>query len=74
MLDRSRAADSLVHEAAIRGARRCRHIIQALLREEEWADADMEFYLVIREEFERLRELDEAGRTPRRDIRHHPTP
>jgi hypothetical protein len=46
--------DPRVHEAAIAVARRCRFIIQAVLREEEWADADYEFYLVAREELERL--------------------
>jgi len=43
------AADGWIHESAIRIARRCRHIIQACLREEEWPDADQEFYLVARE-------------------------
>jgi len=65
VLDQSRAADPLEHEAAVRGARRCRHIIQAVLREEEWGDADREFYLVIREELERLRELRGAGSNER---------
>ena len=44
-----------VHEAAIRIARRCRYIVQACLREEEWLDADREFYLVARQEIETLR-------------------
>lgn len=48
-------ADPLVHETAIRIARRCRHTIQCLLREDEWRDADREFYLVVRDELERLR-------------------
>jgi hypothetical protein len=43
-----------IHEAAIRIARRCRHIIQACLREEEWGDADREFYLIASEELEAL--------------------
>lgn len=42
--------DAATHETAIRIARRCRHIVQACLREEEWADADREFYRVCREE------------------------
>jgi hypothetical protein len=46
--------DALTHETAIRIARRCRHIIQAVLREEEWADADREFYRVAREELEAM--------------------
>ena len=46
-------ADPEIHEAAIRIARRCRWLIQSCLREEEWGDADREFYLVVREELER---------------------
>lgn len=42
-----------VHQVAIRIARRCRRIVQACLREEEWAEADQEFYRIIREELER---------------------
>ena len=42
--------DTWTHEAAIRIARHCRHLIQACLREEEWADADREFYRICREE------------------------
>ena len=42
--------DASTHETAIRIARRCRHIVQACLRDEEWADADREFYRVCREE------------------------
>jgi hypothetical protein len=45
--------DERTHETAIRIARRCRHIIQACLREEEWGDADQEFYRICREELER---------------------
>jgi hypothetical protein len=45
-----------IHEAAIRIARRCRHIVQACLREEEWGDADREFYLIARQELEALEE------------------
>jgi len=45
-----------IHEAAIRIARRCRYVIQACLREEEWGDADHEFYLIARQELEALRE------------------
>lgn len=54
MLTTSRPADPRGHETAIAAARRCRHIIQVCLREEEWTDADREFYLVIREELERF--------------------
>jgi hypothetical protein len=38
-----------VHEAAVRLAVRCRRIVQACLREEEWIDADREFYEIIRD-------------------------
>lgn len=57
----SHPADPKVHEAAIRLARRCRHIVQACLRKEEWADADREFYQVIREGLEQFRDR-ERGR------------
>ena len=50
----SQPADPAIHEAAVRMALRCRHLIQACLREEEWGDADREFYLLIREEQERF--------------------
>ena len=45
--------DRKTHETAIRIARRCRHVIQVCLREEEWPDADREFYRICREELER---------------------
>lgn len=48
----NQAAEPRVHELAIRIARRCRFLVQACLREEEWADADQEFYRVCREEIE----------------------
>ncbi|RUL81765.1 hypothetical protein [Tautonia sociabilis] len=64
MFIESRPADPRVHEAAIRIARRCRHVIQCLLREEEWAEADREFYRVAREELEAFRTTtcDDRGR------------
>jgi len=46
-------ADPIVHELAMRLARQCRRIVQACLREEEWPEADREFYTVIREGLER---------------------
>lgn len=52
--------DDRTHQAAIRIARRCRHVIQVCLREEEWPDADREFYRIIREGLEELL----AGRNP----------
>jgi hypothetical protein len=50
----SQPADPRIHEAAVCMARRCRYLIQACLREEEWRDCDLEFYLVLREELERF--------------------
>ena len=48
--------DPDTHATAIRMARKCRSIVQACLREEEWIDADREFYAAIREELERYRD------------------
>lgn len=61
MIIESQAADPRTHETAIRIARRCRHIVQACLREEEWADADREFYKVARDELEALRSASRGG-------------
>jgi hypothetical protein len=55
MVPRHLPTDARTHETAIRIARRCRHIIQACLREEEWADADQEFYRICREELTAFR-------------------
>jgi hypothetical protein len=55
MFIESQAADPRVHKAAIRIARRCRHVVQACLREEEWAEADREFYKVARQELDALK-------------------
>ena len=52
--------DDRTHEAAIRIARRCRHVIQVCLREEEWGDADREFYRICREELDRWNRLKNA--------------
>jgi len=54
MFNQNRPADPQVHAAAIRIARRCRWKIQACLREEEWGDADCEFYVIARQEVEAL--------------------
>ena len=43
------------HETAVRLAVQCRRIVQGCLREEEWRDADREFYLVIRAGLEQFR-------------------
>ncbi len=53
-------SDHRTHEAAIRIARRCRYVIQGCLREEEWADADREFYRICLEELERWKRLKNA--------------
>lgn len=63
MLITNRPCDPRVHEASIGMARRCRFVIQAVLREEEWGDAEYEFYLIIREFVEQLL----AGASGRRD-------
>lgn len=47
--------DERTHETAIRLARRCRFVIQTCLREEEWNDADLEFYRIIRQGLEEYR-------------------
>lgn len=53
MFIESRPADPAVHAACVRIARRCLHVIQAVLREEEWGDALHEFYRVCREELDK---------------------
>ncbi len=54
MIAENEPVDPIIHETAIRIARRCRHTVECILREEEWQDADREFYLIIRDELERL--------------------
>jgi hypothetical protein len=49
MIESNVPADPQVHARAIMPARKCRHVIQAILREEERGDADREFYLIILE-------------------------
>lgn len=49
------ATDPVTHETAVRIAQRCVWIIQAVLREEERIEAAREFYVVAREELNRLR-------------------
>lgn len=47
---RAMGRESIIEdEAAWRMAQECRSIVQACLREEEWQDADREFFGVIRE-------------------------
>jgi hypothetical protein len=52
----SQSTDALTHNTAIRLARQCRNIIQACLREEEWIEADREFYRIIRAGLEEFRD------------------
>jgi hypothetical protein len=49
-------ADPKTHEAARAIARRCVWIIQAILRDEEALEATREFYVIAREELEKLKE------------------
>jgi hypothetical protein len=51
----SRSTDTATHETAVRLAVQCRRIVQACLREEEWIEADRQFYLVIREGLDSFR-------------------
>ncbi len=50
----SHPADVVSHAMSIRLAKQCREVIQVLLRPEEIADADREFYFVIRAGLEEL--------------------
>jgi hypothetical protein len=54
MIESNVPADPHVHARAITLARKCRHVIQGILREEERGDADREFYLIIRKGLEDL--------------------
>jgi hypothetical protein len=56
----SASTDRRLHETAVRIAVRCRRIVQVCLREEEWIDADREFYLIIREELEQWKKSPTA--------------
>lgn len=44
---RASCPNSAISELAWRLAKRCRNVVQACLREEEWRDADREFHAVI---------------------------
>ena len=50
MLQSHQPTDPAVHALCVKIARRCRNIIQACLREEEWGDADMAFFQICLEE------------------------
>ena len=58
----SRSTDRRTHETAVRLAVQCRRIVQACLREEEWVEADREFYLVIKEGLEGYRAGQRSGK------------
>ena len=53
--------DRQTHETAVRLAVQCRRIVQACLREEEWLDADHEFYLIILAGLEHERNREQTG-------------
>ena len=55
MIQQNAACDPAIHNLAVRLARKCRNIVQACLREEEWGDADRAFYEVIREGLEQVK-------------------
>jgi hypothetical protein len=61
VIQTNRPCDAHVHAMAIRMARACRNIIQAVLREEEWGEADREFYLIIREGLEAFQKHPKGG-------------
>jgi len=61
VIQTNRPCDAHVHAMAIRMTRACRNIIQAVLREEEWGEADREFYLIIREGLEDLRKREKGA-------------
>jgi hypothetical protein len=58
------AGQRRLQSAALRMARRCRHIVQTCLREEEWADADQEFHAVILDELQRLAKQRDGSQSP----------
>lgn len=60
----SQPTDRRTHETAVRLAVQCRRIVQVCLREEEWIEADREFYQIIRDGLEAYR--SEGQRDERR--------
>jgi hypothetical protein len=59
------STERAIDQVAITIARRCRHVVQACLREEEWADADREFYRIIRDGLEAYRDRETSALRPR---------
>jgi hypothetical protein len=53
---RAMPLDTVIHAIAIRTAKRARELVQGAYREEEWADIDREFYLIVRANLEELLE------------------
>ncbi|MEW4569548.1 hypothetical protein AB1L88_16910 [Tautonia sp. JC769] len=53
MIRQNAPCDPAVHRLSVAIARRCVHIIQAVLREEERGEALREFYRICREELEK---------------------
>jgi hypothetical protein len=64
MFIETHSADVVIHALSIRLAKQCRGIIQCCLREEEWRDADMEFYRLIRAGLEEFA-ASKHGRAPK---------
>ena len=60
MFVESQAADPAIHRLAITIAKRCRNVIQGCLREEEWNDADLAFYRIVREALEKPKRQEEV--------------
>jgi len=48
MIKANAPCDPHIHALAIALARKCRHVVQACLREEEWGEADRCYYEIIR--------------------------
>jgi hypothetical protein len=65
MIPTNQPADPAIHAAAIRIALGCRHVVQACLREEEWSEADREFYQIARAELEAWPKAPRTGRGER---------
>lgn len=60
MFIESQPCDPAVHRLCVTIAKRCVHIIQAVLREEERGDALREFYRVCREEIDKPKSAGEV--------------
>jgi hypothetical protein len=58
---RSSVTSDELKNLAARLAKRCRQIIQSCLREEEWQDADEEFFDVILEGLRQVKGEDHAS-------------